>query len=105
MFGLNIFHFRLVLKVDPYGEQVGIFQMGHNAKILTIFVLMENAKNLLVIPETETLINWTRQNVKNLAKSGRTEHGQIGKNCQVVSNPVWFQARHPLSHKYLTSFS
>ena len=83
-----ISHFRLGLKVVPFGELVGIFQMGHNAKILTIFVLVENVKNLLAILEMVILINWTRQNAKKLVNSGRTELGQIGKNCQVVNNLV-----------------
>merc|ERR1712051_788701 len=45
----------LDLKVDPSGEQVGLFQMGLNvAESLTDYVLPENAKNSNVHqPEAE----------------------------------------------------
>ena len=104
LFKISISHFRLGLKVVQFGELVGIFQMAHNAKILTIFVLVENVKNLLAILEMEILINWTRQNAKKWVNSGRTELGPIGKNCQVVNNLVLFQERLPLSYNNFIAF-
>ena len=50
-----IFNVRLDLKVDPSGDQAGLFQMGLNvAESLTNYVLPENAKNSVVHqPEAE----------------------------------------------------
>ena len=93
--------FRLDRKVDPFGEQAGIFQMGPNVVSLTGFVLTENAKNsvvqqpeVVVQPEPEVqqqtqFINWT-QTAACQRLFEKIGHGQIGKNCQIVSSPVWF---------------
>ena len=104
--------------MDPFGEQAGIFQMGPNVVSLTGFVLTENAKNSVVQqPEAENQLiqsevevlyqpevvvqpepevqqltqytNWT-QTAACQRLFEKIGHGQIGKNCQIVSSPVWF---------------
>ena len=79
----TLINFRLDLKVDPSGDQTGLFQMGLNvAESLTNFVWPENAKNSVVrqpevevqekqevqlsqpeveIPQLTQFINWTQR--------------------------------------------
>ena len=92
--------------------------MGPNAAVsLTNFVLAENAKNLVAqepelevqltqpevqqtqpeVPLTQPEVqltqftSWT-QTAARQKLFEKIEHGQIGKNCQIVSSHVWFLA-------------